>query len=89
MTTSCFGVCSQQHSQCGVYIPAFSCVASVSIGLYTSVFPLTQPLKYCPGQFQVAYDSTFRSETNVSIVIASTGRFTNQRFMVNKLIEKI
>ena len=80
-------VASSTHSV--VHIPAFSCVASVSVGLYTSVFPFTHPLKYCLGQFQIAYVSTFRSETNVSIVIASTGRFTNQRFMVNKLTEKM
>jgi hypothetical protein len=69
-----FSVCRQQHSQCGVYIPAFSCVASVSVGLYTSVFiSLHPPFKYCFGQFQIAYASMSRSETNVSIVIASTG----------------
>jgi len=53
------------------------------------VFPFTHPLKYYFRQFQIAYASMFRSETNVSIVTASTGQFTNQRFLVSKLTEKI
>jgi hypothetical protein len=60
------------------------------MGLYTSVlFPFTHPLKQRSGQFQIPYATMFRSETKVSIVIASRGQFTNQSFMANKLTEKI
>jgi hypothetical protein len=87
-TTLCFGVCTQQHSQCGVHTCFLVCGISF-YGLYTYVFHFIHPLKYYFGQFQIAYASMFRSETNGSIVIASTGKFTNQRFMVNKLTGKI